>query len=127
MALAHITAGRFEEAASFANRTLLYNSRFGGSVRLLVASHALLGHQDKAAEALERLRNIDPEFSLARLRARLGFMHDRLWNPYAEGLKLDSESDNRRKSRPLLAQSGPTETSAIWPLSGASGHQPAIT
>src|SRR5262245_651952 len=88
VALAHITDGRAEEAASFANRALLYNPRFGGSLRVLAASHALLGQHDKVAEVLERLRNIDPEFSLSRLRARLGFMHDRLWNPLAEGLKL---------------------------------------
>jgi hypothetical protein len=67
---------------------LLYTPRFNGAVRVLVASHAQLGQHDKVTEAMEWLRNIDPEFSLSRLRARLGFMHDRLWKPYAEGLRL---------------------------------------
>ena len=88
IALAHLTDGRFEEAVSFANRALLYNPRFGGPIRVLVSSLALLGRYDELTEAMERLRTIDPEFSLSRLRARLGFMHERLWKPYAEGLKL---------------------------------------
>ena len=88
IALAHLTDGRFEEAASFASRALVYNPRFGGPTRILIASLALLGRHDEVAEALERLRNIDPEFSLSRLRARLGFMHERPWNSIAEGLKL---------------------------------------
>jgi tetratricopeptide (TPR) repeat protein len=88
MALAYLTDGRFEEAASFANRALVYNPRFGGPARVLTASLALLGRHDEVAEALERLRNIDPEFSLSRLRARLAFMHERLWNRIAEGLTL---------------------------------------
>jgi TolB-like protein/Flp pilus assembly protein TadD len=88
MALAHLTDGRFEEAVTFCNRALLHNPRFGGSLRVLAASFALLDQRQKAAEALQRVRKVDPELSLARLRVRLAFMHDRVWNPLAEGLKL---------------------------------------
>jgi TolB-like protein/predicted Zn-dependent protease len=88
MALAHLTEGRFEESISFCKRVLLYNPRFGGSNRVLAASFALLGQLDEAAEVRERLRNIDPEFSLSALRVRLGFMHERVWRQFADGLKL---------------------------------------
>jgi tetratricopeptide (TPR) repeat protein len=93
MALAHLAAGQFEAAASLASRALLYNPRFVGPIRVLVSSLSLLDRRAGVAEALERLRAIDPEFSLPRLRARLGFMHERLWKPYAEGLKLAGFQD----------------------------------
>jgi TolB-like protein/Flp pilus assembly protein TadD len=88
VALAHFADGRFEEAVTFTNRALLHNPRFGAPLRVLAASLALLGQRDKAAEAIQRLLKIDPQLSLSALRIRLAFMHERVWNRLAEGLKL---------------------------------------
>src|SRR5262249_46818449 len=88
IALAHFVGGHFQEAASFANRALLHNPRYGAPLRVLAASLALLGQPDKAAEPLRRLHKVDPQLSLSTLRVRLAFMHDRVWNQLAQGLKL---------------------------------------
>src|SRR5262249_8002602 len=80
IALAHFVGGHFQEAASFANRALLHNPRYGAPLRVLAASLALLGQPDKAAEVLQRLHMVDPQLSLSTLRIRLAFMHDRVWN-----------------------------------------------
>ena len=41
-----------------------------------------------SADALQRFRTVDPQATLSTLRVRLAFMHDRVWNRMAEGLKL---------------------------------------
>ena len=87
VALAYFADGRFEEAISFTNRALLHNPRYGAPLRVLAASLALVGKQDRAAEVLQRLHKIDPQLTLSTLRVRLSFMHDRVWNRLAEGLK----------------------------------------
>jgi TolB-like protein/Tfp pilus assembly protein PilF len=88
VALAHFADGRYEEAVSFNSRALLHNPRYAASLRVLAASLALLGQRDKAAVVLQRFLEIDPQASLSALQARLGFMHEEIWNRLAEGLKL---------------------------------------
>lgn len=87
-ALSHFVAGRYEEAVSFNSRALLQNPRYLASLRILTASLALLGQQEKAAEALDRFLKMDPQASLSTLRIRLGFMDERVWKRLAEGLRL---------------------------------------
>jgi adenylate cyclase len=86
-ALAYFADGRYEEAISFSIRALQHNPRYAASLRVLAASLALLGQQDKAAEVLQRFRAVDPQATLSRLRERLAFMHDTVWNRLSEGLK----------------------------------------
>jgi TolB-like protein/predicted Zn-dependent protease len=88
MAVAYFVDRRYEEAAAFANRALLQNPRFTGSIRILASSLALLGQRDKAAEVIQRQFQIDPQITLKRLRVRLSFMHEDVWSRFAEGLKL---------------------------------------
>lgn len=88
MALAHLSDGRFAEAASLAGSALLHNPRFAGALRIHAASLAMLVQKDKAAEALHRLREVDPQLSLSNLRTRLGYMDDRVLDRFAEGLRI---------------------------------------
>lgn len=86
-ALSHFVAGRYQEAVSFNSRALLQNPRYLASLRILTASLALLGQQEKAAEALDRILKMDPQASLSTLRVRLGYMDASIWKRLAEGLK----------------------------------------
>jgi TolB-like protein/Flp pilus assembly protein TadD len=87
-ALAHFGDGRYEEAISFNSRALRLNPRYAASLRVLAASHALVGQTDRAGELIQQLLAIDPQISISGLRPRLGFMRDSLWNRLAEGLRL---------------------------------------
>ena len=86
-ALAYFADGRYEEAVAFNIRALQHNPRYAASLRVTAASLALLGQGDKAFDALQRFRTVDPQATLSTLRVRLAFMHDRVWSRLAEGLK----------------------------------------
>ena len=93
LALAHFADGEFEMAAASAKRSLMHNPRFGAPLRVLAASLALLGQQDRAAEVIHQLLKMDPGLSLSTLRVRLMFMDERVWKPLAEGLELAGLTD----------------------------------
>ncbi len=59
-ALAHLFAGRFDEAASWAERALSDLSSFLIAVCIVAASHALAGRIDEARRAMRNLRRLDP-------------------------------------------------------------------
>ena len=86
--VAYYTAGRYEEAIAHNTRALLSNPRYAQSLRVLAASYAMLGQHDKAAEAMQRFRKVDPQATLSSLRVRLGFISTAVWTRLAEGLKL---------------------------------------
>jgi len=49
---------------------------------------ARLGRKEKARDALEDMLKIEPDLTLATLRARLLGIDDRVWSKVAEGLRL---------------------------------------
>jgi tetratricopeptide (TPR) repeat protein len=93
MAVAYFVDRQYEEAAAFANRALMQNPRFTGSIRILASSLALLRKRDKAAQVIQRQLQLDPQITLKKLRVRLSFMHDGVWDRFAEGLRLAGMSD----------------------------------
>jgi tetratricopeptide (TPR) repeat protein len=88
MALAHVVDGHFEAAAACAQIAVDQNPRSTIALRFLAGSLARLGRKEKAREALEDMLKIEPDLTLARLRARLLGIDDRAWNRVAEGLRL---------------------------------------
>ena len=62
---AHYLAGRYTEAIRFARRSLQQRSGFTGVHRLYVACLAQAGQLDEARAALERLRELQPDVSIA--------------------------------------------------------------
>jgi TolB-like protein/Flp pilus assembly protein TadD len=62
---AHYLAGRFSEAIRFARKSLQQRSGFTGVHRLYVASLAQAGLLDEARAALERLKELQPDISIA--------------------------------------------------------------
>ena len=87
-ALAYISEKRFEQAAACAKKALAQNPRSAQALRFLAASLARLGDQDGASQAIREVLRIEPLLTTSRLRARLKFMQDALWDNMAEGLQL---------------------------------------
>ncbi len=65
---AHFLAGRDDEAASWASRSLRYQPDFLAALRLLAASNACAGRMDEARAAMARHLQLDPAMQLSKLR-----------------------------------------------------------
>jgi TolB-like protein/Flp pilus assembly protein TadD len=69
VAMANFDAGRFEQAAEWADRALHDQPRLASALRLKVAALAYLGDLDEARAELMRLLAIDPKLTIADYRA----------------------------------------------------------
>lgn len=87
-ALAHFLAGRYDEAASWAERALLDNPHFYPALRMAAASHALAGRLEQARNAVARLRHLDPALRVSNLREILPLRRAGDSARYAESLRM---------------------------------------
>jgi TolB-like protein/class 3 adenylate cyclase len=67
IALAHLFAGRYDEATSWAERALRDNPNMSSPIRVAAISHALAGRLPEARQIMERIRQLDPELRLSNL------------------------------------------------------------
>ena len=67
IALAHLSAGRYDEAASWAERALRENPNMAAPVRVAAVSYALAGRIAEARQIMKRIRQLDPELRLSNL------------------------------------------------------------
>lgn len=67
-ALAHLFAGRLDDASSWADKAFRNLPSFVMPVATIAASHALGGRQDEAALAMRRLRELDPALRVSNIR-----------------------------------------------------------
>jgi TolB-like protein len=88
IALAHFVEGRFDQAASWARKTLAQNPRHAPVLGVLAASLAKVGQKDQAAEVVRDLLKLEPQLTLSKLRARTMYMDEGVWNKLADGLRL---------------------------------------
>lgn len=88
MALAHFFARRFDTAAQWAEKALGNLPSLLASAALLAASHAHAGRMDKAALAMQRLRELDPTLRIAKLKDWLPIQRAEDVALFAEGLRL---------------------------------------
>ena len=65
LAAAHYAAGRFAEAVGFGRQAVQQRQGFSGGHRIYVASLAQAGQIDDARTALDRLKELQPELSVA--------------------------------------------------------------
>jgi TolB-like protein/class 3 adenylate cyclase len=65
LAAAHYLAGSYDEAINSALNVLRFRPTFNGARRLLVAALAQAGRLDEARKELERLKDFQPDISLA--------------------------------------------------------------
>ena len=67
-AFAHFFAGRYDEASSQAQRTLQESPNLHPALRVLTATHAVVGRVEEAQRTLARLRQIDPDLRVSNLK-----------------------------------------------------------
>ncbi|MBR0775818.1 winged helix-turn-helix domain-containing protein [Bradyrhizobium diazoefficiens] len=67
-AYAHFLLGQYDEAASWAARTLQEDPDFPAALRVAAASHAMAGRQEQAGKAVARLRQILPALRVSSMR-----------------------------------------------------------
>jgi tetratricopeptide (TPR) repeat protein len=68
MAYAHFLLGGYDEAASWAARTLQDSPDFAAALRVAAASNAMLGRQEQAHEAIARLRQLLPGLRVSNVK-----------------------------------------------------------
>jgi TolB-like protein len=67
-AMAHLFAGRFDAASSWAEKAMRDLPGFLLATGIVAASHALAGRTDEARQALRHLRGLDPELRISNLK-----------------------------------------------------------
>jgi TolB-like protein len=87
MALAHLSARRFEEAVYWAEKALRDLPSFLIVVCIIAASHALTGRMDQACWAMRNLRRLDPALRLSDLKNWLLFHRPEYLAILSDGLR----------------------------------------
>jgi len=87
MAAAHLFAGRFDSASSWAEKSLRQLPSFLLAVAVNAASHAFAGRTGEAQRAASDLRQLDPTLRLANLGAWLPFQRPKDLAALTDGLR----------------------------------------
>src|SRR5262249_21738248 len=85
--LAHLCAGRYEDAAAWAEKALHEQSNYAFALRVAAAGYALAGHSAESQKAMARLRQVDPHLRLSNLGNVISPLQPRDFATYAEGLR----------------------------------------
>jgi Tfp pilus assembly protein PilF len=67
-AFAHLLAGRYDEATSWAEKAMWAQNNYTTPIRISVVSHALAGRVAEAKKALARWLELDPPARIANLK-----------------------------------------------------------
>jgi TolB-like protein/Flp pilus assembly protein TadD len=87
MAVAHLFAGRFDAASSWAEKAFRDLPSFLIVVAIIAASHALAGRTDQARRAMQRLRELDPTLRISNLTDWLPIRRPSDLVTFADGLR----------------------------------------
>jgi TolB-like protein len=87
MAAAHLFAGRFDTASSWAEKAFTDLPSFLMVVSIIAASHALAGRTDEGRRAMAHLRELDPALRISNLRDWLPIHRAEDLATFAEGLR----------------------------------------
>jgi len=86
LGLAHMLAGRFEMASSWAEKAFRELPDFGVACGILAASYALAGRMDAAGRTMQHLRRIDPGLRVSNI-SWLSFRRPQDLELFADGLR----------------------------------------
>ena len=84
---AHLLAGRFDEASSWAERALREEPDYLPAAAVTAASHALAGRLEVAQQAMARLRQIDPRLRLSNFKDWFPIRRPEHFTKWADGLR----------------------------------------
>ncbi len=87
-ALAHLLAGRFDEASSWAEKAFLEEPNYHPAAIVMAAGNALAGRAQEACQAMERLRQIDPTLRICNLKDRHPIRRPDDLARFADGLRI---------------------------------------
>jgi tetratricopeptide (TPR) repeat protein len=87
LAFAHFFAGRYDEAASWAEKALREQPSWIPALRTAAASHALAGHAQEAQLTMARLRQLAPQIRISRLKDLMPLRRPDDLNRFTEGLR----------------------------------------
>jgi hypothetical protein len=87
MAIAHLFAGRFEAASSWAEKAFRDLPSFLMVVGIIAASHALAGRMDEARRAMDHLHQLDATLRISNLTDWLPIRRPEDLATFAEGLR----------------------------------------
>ena len=86
--LAHFVAGRYADAATWAEKAFREQPNFLSTIRLMAATNALAGRLEEAHKAIARGRAIDPSMRISNLKDRVGPFQPEDFARYAEALRM---------------------------------------
>ena len=86
-AMAHMFAGRFDAASSWAEKAFHGRPNFLIAVSIIAASHALAGRTDEARRAMQHLRQLDPNLRISNLTDWIAILRPRDHATFADGLR----------------------------------------
>ena len=84
---AHLLAGRFDDASSWAGKALREDPNYLPAAAVTSASHALAGRLEEARQAMTRLRRIDPALRMSTLKNWFPIRRPEHFASWAEGLR----------------------------------------
>jgi TolB-like protein len=87
LAAAHLFAGRFDAASSWAEKAFRELPSFLMVVSVIAASHALAGRPDEAQRAMKHLRELDPTLRVCNLADWLPIRRPEDLATFADGLR----------------------------------------
>jgi TolB-like protein/Tfp pilus assembly protein PilF len=87
LAFAHFFAGRYDEAASWAERALREQPTWIPALRTAAASYALAGREQDASQVMARLRQLAPGIQISRLKDLMPLRRPDDLNRFIEGLR----------------------------------------
>src|ERR1700730_16291412 len=86
LGIAHLAAGRFEQAAAACNKASQSNPRFSFPVVLQAAALCRLGRAHEAKAVTRRVLELEPRFSIAQfVKSHTG--RPEIWNPVGDALR----------------------------------------
>lgn len=88
MAAAHLFAGRFNAASSWADKAFTNLPSFSMAVSIVAASHALANRPEQARRALGHLRRLDPTLRVSKIKDWLPIGRPEDLATLASGLRL---------------------------------------
>ena len=86
-AMAHLLAGRFDIASSWAEKAYRELPSFLMVVAVIAASHALAGRADEARRAMQHVRKLDPALRISNLKDWLPLQRPEHLATFADGLR----------------------------------------
>jgi tetratricopeptide (TPR) repeat protein len=86
-AFAHLFAGRFDDASSWAEKAFRNLASYLPDAGVTAASHALAGRIEEARRAMQRLRQIDPALRVSNLKDWIPLRRPEDFARWSDGLR----------------------------------------